>query len=321
MMQADYIDDDKDENEFQEDQEGASLDRPHIPVLAKEVLSLLEGKQLHYVLDGTLGAGGHAELILTAHPEIQEYIGIDQDTIALGLARDRLAPFQGKVSYHHTNFSELPSNIPALLDAALLDIGVSSMQLDNPERGFSFMNDGPLDMRMNQSDEMLMTAEDIVNSSPQKELEDIFYYFGEEHLSRPIAKMICEKRRKERFTTTLQLAQAIEKLIPRRGKTHPATKVFQALRVAVNQEFRVLEKALQELSLKLNPNGGRLLVITFHSLEDRIVKQAFQKMAKEGLKEAEFMLPFKKPLEADRDEIRTNRRSRSAKLRVIERVS
>ena len=291
----------------------------HIPVLAEEILSFFKDRSISFFLDGTIGAGGHARLILQEHPEIIEYTALDQDSTALKLASSTLEPFKKRVLFYHTNFSQIPHQAPAHFDGALIDIGVSSMQLDTPERGFSFMHDGPLDMRMNQEDSLLMTAEDVVNSTPQKELADIFYKYGEEHLSRPIAKMICERRKKERFTTTLQLASAIESIIPRRGKAHPATKVFQALRIYVNQELDVLEKALFSIAERLNPHGGRLCVITFHSLEDRIVKQAFQKMSKEGLSEKKYILPIKKPLEACIQEIRKNRRSRSAKLRVIER--
>ncbi len=296
---------------------------PHIPVLATEVLSFCGTERpILSVLDGTLGYGGHAELLLDAHPEIVSYIGLDQDPMAIEMAKMRLTKYHEKLTQYHTNFASPPSSLPENIDIVLLDIGVSSMQLDTADRGFSFMKDGPLDMRMNQSDSLLMTAEEIVNGASQQDLADILYKYGEEPRSRVIAKAICEQRKKHRFQSTLQLAEFIEKICPRRGKTHPATLVFQALRIAVNEELQVLEKALSLYPYKLNPNGGRMLVITFHSMEDRIVKQAFQKLGK--TKEVEggpvFQVVTKKPIEATYEETRRNKRSRSAKLRVLERI-
>lgn len=295
---------------------------PHIPVLYSEVLLYAKSeKPIHYVLDGTLGYGGHASKILQSHPEIIRYIGLDQDESALELARQKLLSFGKTVETYCTNFSELPEGIPSFFDLILLDIGVSSMQLDTPERGFSFMRDGPLDMRMNQQDSFRHTAEDIVNGYSIQDLQNLFFSFGEEPRSRQIAKAIAEARRKTRFVSTLQLANFIETICPRYGKAHPATRVFQALRIAVNQELDVLEKAVSSLPLRLSV-GGRLQIITFHSMEDRIVKQGFQKCVQETKidKEASYRIVTKKPIEATREEIRMNRRSRSAKLRVLERV-
>ncbi len=293
---------------------------PHIPVLAQEVLSFCEGKTLHSVLDGTLGFGGHAELLLKQHPEIVTYTAFDQDQEAIRMAKTRLQEYEKKMAIYHTNFSSLPNEVAkSQFDLILLDIGVSSMQLDIGERGFSFMKEGPLDMRMDQTKDTM--AKDIVNSMAQKELEDLFFTYGEEPRSRAIAKAICEKRKKRPFTTTQELVACIETVSPRRGKTHPATRVFQALRIAVNEELQCLEKALSILPSMLS-HGGRIMIITFHSMEDRIVKHAFQKYGKERKEEEEplFHIITKKPIDPSFEEIRRNKRARSAKLRVLERV-
>jgi len=282
----------------------------HIPVLCNEVLALFEGRELRRVLDGTCGGGGHALAILSAHPEIQEYVAVDQDTLALEQARAKLAPFLEKISFCHGNFSEV--DLDGEFDAILLDIGVSSFQIDSPERGFSFLNEGPLDMRMDQSQGE--TAADIVNSWDRKELAGLFWEYGEERASRKIADAIVQARRNKRFSTTSDLVAVIETVLCRRGKIHPATRVFQALRIAVNRELEVLKDSVPKLSGLLS-NYGRFAIITFHSLEDRIVKNEFRALSKsEG-----FVLVMKKPIPASREEQRANKRSRSAKLRCIER--
>lgn len=283
--------------------------KTHTPVMKKEVLELLAESTLDTVFDGTCGGGGHAKEILLAHPEIQKYIACDRDLYALGRAKEVLKEYEGKVEFFHGIFSEPPSSG---FSAILLDIGVSSFQLDIPERGFSFMRDGPLDMRMDQNQDL--SAEDIVNTWNKEDLANLFFEYGEERKSRVIAAAIVERRKKKPFSTTLDLADCISQIIPRHGKSHPATLVFQALRIAVNDELTILQKAIMKLGEALAPQG-KMIVITFHSLEDRIVKRAFLELSKkEG-----FSILTKKPLVPSRDEMRTNSRARSSKLRAIER--
>jgi len=281
----------------------------HIPVMLDEVLSLLEPCQLHSVFDGTCGGGGHAYAILSKHDEIRKYIANDQDEEALSRAKERLACFGSKVEFRRSNFSDSPDQ---LFEAILLDIGVSSFHLDDPERGFSFMKEGPLDMRMDR--EQSLTAADIVNGWDVKSLEKIFVELGQERYALRSARAIVRARAKKPFSTTLDLAKALEGAIPRRGKIHVATRIFQALRIAVNKEIEVLEESIEKLAYQLT-ESGRFLVITFHSGEDRVVKQAFRRLASSG----EFALVNKKPLVPSRKECVKNRRSRSAKLRCIER--
>jgi 16S rRNA (cytosine1402-N4)-methyltransferase len=281
----------------------------HIPVLLEEVVEALRPCHLRTVLDGTCGAGGHARALLTSHPEIERYVACDQDTEALNLAKGSLEAFAPKVTFHHTNFSEPPAD-PQRFDAILLDLGVSSMQLDRPERGFSFLREGPLDMRMDPTGDL--SAEDIVNHWDRMSLEKIFRKFGEEPKARRAAEAIVEARRRHPFHTTTQLAEVIATVLPRRGRLHPATQIFQALRIAVNRELEVLTSAIPLLAHRL-ADGGRILVITFHSLEDRIVKNGFRELAKSD----EYSLLWKKPLASTFQEIRRNPRARSAKLRGL----
>ena len=282
----------------------------HIPVLLEEVVAAFASSPLRTLFDGTCGAGGHAGALLAAHPEIERYVACDQDADALALAKASLASFAPKVSFLHANFSEPPLD---QFDAVLLDLGVSSMQLDRPDRGFSFLTEGPLDMRMDRTEEF--SAEEIVNQWDRLSLEKIFREYGEEPKARKAADAIVEERRRHPFHTTGQLAAAMAAVLPRRGRLHPATKIFQALRIAVNRELEVLSKAVPALARQLS-KGGRMVVITFHSLEDRIVKHAFRALAATG----EFSLLWKKPLCPSFKEIRRNPRSRSAKLRGIARV-
>ena len=281
----------------------------HIPVLLEEIIQALGSCHLRTVLDGTCGAGGHARALLESHPEIERYVACDQDTDALTLAKASLEAFTSKVSFHHTNFSSPPVD-PPLFDAILLDLGVSSMQLDRPERGFSFLREGPLDMRMDPSSDLL--AEDIVNHWDRLSLERIFREYGEEPKAKRAAEVIVEERRRHPFHTTTQLAEAIATVLPRRGRLHPATQVFQALRIAVNRELEVLTAAIPLLAHRLADNG-RMLVITFHSLEDRIVKNEFRTLAKDDV----YSLLWKKPLPASFRETKMNPRARSAKLRGL----
>lgn len=285
----------------------------HIPVLVEEILSYLEKMHLFSVLDGTCGAGGHAHSILSKNPTIKQYVALDQDCSALAIAQKNLVDFQEKTVFLHRNFSSPPEDF-GLFDMILIDIGVSSMQIDQGQRGFSFMKEGPLDMRMDQTQEC--TAADLVNTLHQQKLLQILYDGGVERGAKMIAKAITERRRKKPFATTTDLADFISTLIPRHGKTHPATVVFQALRLAVNQELHHLEEALPRLCSLLSPNG-RLFVITFHSLEDRIVKNIFKSQVATG----NFQLVVKKPIVPSLQEIRKNPRSRSAKLRILEKIA
>lgn len=293
------------------------INLPHISVLGEEFLSFFQDRPLKTFVDCTLGAGGHSALILEKHPEIERLIGLDQDLNALQIAKMRLLPWKDKIEIVQSNFEHLEEVLQKLrifsVDGIFLDIGVSSMQLDINERGFSFLREGPLDMRMNPDEDI--SAEVLVNSFRQEELEVIFRDLGEERHYRRAAKAIVEARRKKRIETTTELAEVIAKVLPRRGKLHPATQVFQALRLKVNRELEVLREVLPQ-AIKLLAPGGRLGVISFHSLEDRIVKELFRSQAKE---DASLKILTKKPLIASRQEMRQNPRSRSAKLRFLER--
>ena len=289
----------------------------HEPVLKEEVLRYLDPKPGYVVLDATVGGGGHSEAILEKILPGGKLFGFDQDSAALERTRERLSRFGDSVHLIETNFRNLDqalSKYPALkFDSILLDLGFSSDQIDDPLRGFSFRIDAPLDMRMSLKSEV--TAADLINSLPEREIADIFYKFGEEHRSRYFARAVVEARRKSPIHTTLELANLIEKTAGgRHGKTHPATKVFQALRIAVNDELGAVEetvpKALQALKAE-----GRLAVITFHSLEDRIVKNVFKAKEKEGI----INILTRKVVAPTREEYLKNPRSRSAKLRVAER--
>ena len=301
----------------------------HAPVLSQEVLEALlpaVGKQF---VECTLGGGGHSELLLNAGASV---LGVDQDPEAVAYASARLAVFARQFRAIRSNFGEVGAVLAGLgigaVDGFLLDLGVSSHQLDTPGRGFSFQADGPLDMRMNPQGPV--TAADLVNTAGASQLERMFKEYGEEPQARRIAARLVKDRLVRPFRTTLELASAVEAVSPRRGRTHPATKVFQALRIAVNRELEVLEQALEHLGGLLLP-GGRLAVITFHSLEDRIVKQAFLRRSAPTLDRPEWSAPREnpecifrkittKPLIATELEQRVNPRSRSAKLRVVERL-
>jgi 16S rRNA (cytosine1402-N4)-methyltransferase len=292
---------------------------PHVPVMMAEILAQLASGAVRTYVDGTLGAGGHAAAILHAHPECQMLVGGDQDTSALSLAGERLGHLQlahqPKIVLLHTNYADLPSRLHSMgvkADAILLDLGVSSMQLDQPERGFSFRADGPLDMRMDTS--CGLTAADICMTWSESDLRELFWKLGEEPKGRAAARAIVEGRRKKRIVTTMDLVEVLQTCLKRQGPTHPCTRVFQALRMAVNDELGVLERSLGPLAETLAP-GGKLLVITFHSLEDRVVKFAFRELAKQH----GFEILTKKPLEPSVGEVRQNRRARSAKLRVLKK--
>ena len=293
----------------------------HKPVLVQEIIDYFAANKLRIFFDGTVGAGGHAAAILTAHSEIEKYIGCDQDVNALQLAKKRLLPFAAKVHLVHGNFQDLDRHLAKQkADGILLDLGVSSMQLNNPERGFSFQKEGPLDMRMDQDNSL--TAEKVINECREIELTKIFRELGEEKRARAAARRIVQARQKKRIKTTQELVAVLQTVLPQRSyqKIHPATRIFQALRIFVNKELDVLQQTLLKATDCLNV-AGRMGVISFHSLEDRIVKHTFRRLAQKPVaNEPCIEILTKKPLVASRQEQKLNPRSRSAKLRFVERV-
>ncbi|MCF7806837.1 MAG: 16S rRNA (cytosine(1402)-N(4))-methyltransferase RsmH [Simkaniaceae bacterium] len=299
----------------------------HISVMREEVIQGFKASHLRVFCEGTLGAGGHAKEILADHPEIAAYFGIDRDFSAIEIAKENLKPYQDKVHYIQANFSDLDRIFEEYhidqVDGFLFDLGVSSMQFDQGERGFSFRTDAPLDMRMDPTQSL--TAAEVIAFKNEKELGAIFRDYGEVPFWKRAAKMIVETRKKQPITTTVQLASLIEKMLGGRGKIHPATQIFQALRIYVNEELSHVEEGLKKALHYLAPEGV-IGVITFHSLEDRIVKNIFREAAspirsESGKKvgDSPFELCHKKPLIPSHDEIKKNTRSRSAKLRWIRR--
>ena len=309
------------------------LDFIHKTVMAAEVLNALKPKPSGRYADGTLGGAGHAASILTASSPTGWLFGCDRDGAAIEAANRRLAEkFAGRFEIRRGNFEEMAGWIPAAAcDGVLLDLGVSSPQLDSPERGFSFQHDGPLDMRMDTR--QALTAADLVNGTDAEELAGIFWEFGGERESRRFAKAMAHDRERQKFETTRQLAELIERLSPRCGKkAHPATRVFQALRIAVNDEMGSLKRGL-EAAVKILKPGGRLAVITFHSLEDRVVKDFGRAQARDyvfagGVDIPELREPrtpelkwiTRKAIKPGEDELNENPRSRSAQLRVLEKM-
>ena len=290
----------------------------HIPVLLNEVLDLVCIKREGTYIDCTVGEGGHAEAILDViHPK-GFLVGIDCDESVLETTEDRLKKFAGSFKLVHDNFLNIIDicnrlNIKAV-DGIILDVGISSYQIDNPERGFSFNKDGPLDMRMDRSSNL--TAQSLINNSSYDELTKIFFEYGEERYSRKIASKIIAERNKRPIQTTFELVSTIKKAIPfRRYRIHPATRVFQALRIAANNELVNLSKTITD-GFSLLKKEGRMAVISFHSLEDRIAKNKF----KEFKIEEQAKIITKKPLRATKEELNRNIRSRSAKLRVVEKT-
>lgn len=305
----------------------------HTPVLLGEVLAYMQPAEGKTIVDGTLGGGGHAEAMLRAGARV---VGVDQDDEALAFARGRLDEYSASFIPLRGNFADLPQLLAKAgigkVDGILIDIGVSSRQLDEPGRGFSFAKEGPLDMRMDRTGGQ--TAADLVNTLPEQELRTIFHQYGEERAAGKIARRIVERRAEKPFVTTSDLSGFVETIMPRAkgpaGKIHPATRVFQALRIAVNDELGALKRFLENAAQLLNP-GGRLLVITFHSLEDRMVKQFFKHASQTHVDRKEwpeprpnpgyhFKLITRRPVIAGTEELGSNKRSRSAKLRVAEKI-
>ncbi len=289
----------------------------HIPVLFDEVLDALAVQSGGVFVDGTVGCAGHAQAILKKTGPDGCVIGIDRDQEALAIAKEQLRAVEGTSHCVWGNYSEIKSvldqmNISAV-DGILVDLGVSSLQLDEGERGFSFMKDAALDMRMNRSEGP--SAANLVSQLSEQELANTIYQYGDERRSRRIAKLVVETRRRHPIETTTELADLVVRAYGRRGKIHPATRTFQALRIAVNQELDHLDRFLTDSLFCLKPRG-RLCVISYHSLEDRRVKVQFREWSKQGL----CQLLTKKPIVPSVEEIKHNKRSRSAKMRVCERL-
>jgi len=291
------------------------MDARHQPVLLAEVLQWLAPRDGGIYVDGNLGLGGHSAKILEASAPSGQLVAFDWDAAAMDIARERLAEFGDRVHFVRQNFAAVKDELAGLgigkVDGLLLDLGLSSLQLDESGRGFTFKGSEPLDMRMD--DRGAKTAADLLNTASQDELADIFYYYGEERQARPIAARIVEARRSEPFVTTEQLVKVVEWAVPKRfhpKKIHVATKVFQALRIAVNRELENLAQILADGAGLLAP-GGRFCVISFHSLEDRLVKQAFND-------NPVLRVLTRKPIVAGAEELAVNSRARSAKLRVAE---
>jgi 16S rRNA (cytosine1402-N4)-methyltransferase len=295
----------------------------HSPVMVKEVTSWLLIDEVTCICDGTVGHGGHAEALLAGMGASGVLLGIDRDAEALAACQARLAKFGGRVILINGVFVDIRRHAEnaglSRIDGVLLDLGVSSRQLDDPKRGFSFQSDGPLDMRMDQSSGE--TAAEVVNRLPESDLADLLYQFGEERFSRRIARAIVQARAHRPLSRTQELVTVIKGAVPsayRHGRLHCATRTFQALRIAVNREIETLEAALWAAVDVLHP-GGRLAVISFHSLEDRVVKQTFRALSQGS--EARLAVLTKKPQIPSEEECRINPRARSAKLRVAERLT
>lgn len=310
---------------------------PHLPVLYQTIITALQPKSPGRYVDGTLGAGGHAAGILEASAPKGELLGLDLDPQALAIARETLAPFGQRAHIVQASYTVMQEEARQLgwqaVDGIVLDFGVSSMQLDRPERGFSFLNDGPLDMRFSPA--TAHSAADLVNTLSEEELAEIIFHYGEERFSRRIARAIVNNRP---FSTTRQLADLILKSIGKKERIHPATRTFQALRIAVNEELNSVETVLPlAVELLRSPDAssgkaaGRLAVISFHSLEDRLVKEYFHRESRDCIcppqqpvctcgHKAIIKEITRKPIQADEDEIKNNSRARSAKLRIVEKL-
>ena len=295
----------------------------HVPVLVREVLATLEPRPGGAYLDCTVGGGGHAEAILEAAGPPSRVVGIDRDPEAITVARERLGRFGDRVRLVQGDFRELPRLISELrlegFDGVLFDLGISSLQLDDPSRGLRFSAEGPLDMRMDRESGGL-AARELLHELPEEDLTRIIREYGEERWARQIARGIVNARSQGSLETTRDLAAVVARAIPRRfwpRRIHPATRTFQAVRIAVNQELTGLEEALEVATGHLNP-GGRIAVISFHSLEDRVVKHLFRRLAAPGAVPGVRIIT-RRPVTPSSEERAQNRRARSAKLRGAER--
>jgi 16S rRNA (cytosine1402-N4)-methyltransferase len=287
----------------------------HRPVMLEEVCNWLITDPSGIYVDATLGGGGHALAILNRLEETGKLLGIDRDRESLRVAGENLRAFSDRVILVHSPFSRIGEIFASLgidrVSGMLFDLGVSSLHLDQAERGFSFEKDGPLDMRMDTTQKL--DASWVVNHCSEKELADLIYHYGEERYARRIARAIVEGRKKERIESTRQLAQIVEMVVPRRGKIHPATRTFMALRIFVNRELEELTLALAQIPQFLQEKG-RVVVLSYHSLEDRIVKRFFADCS-------ELLVCTRKPLRPSKEEVARNPRARSARLRVAERMA
>lgn len=310
------------------------MDFSHKSVLLNETIEGLNVRKGKIYLDGTLGGAGHSYEILKKLDKTGLLIGIDQDQEALKAARERLSEFKN-VEYFNLNYIDFEKALDELgiekIDGVLLDIGVSSYQFDNPERGFSYRFDAPLDMRMDKSLEI--SAKDIVNTYSEDEITEIIKEYGEEKWASRISKFIVQERKNKKIDTTFELVEIIKNAIPagaRRNGPHPAKRTFQALRIEVNKELDVLKNSIDKFVHRLNP-GGRIAIITFHSLEDRIVKNSFKYLEKDCIcpptspictcnKKREIKIITRKPITASEEELKENNRSHSAKLRIAEKL-
>ncbi|MDU5099311.1 MAG: 16S rRNA (cytosine(1402)-N(4))-methyltransferase RsmH [Peptoniphilus grossensis] len=310
------------------------MDFSHKSVLLNETIEGLNVREGKIYLDGTLGGAGHSYEILKKLHGTGLLIGIDQDQEALKAARERLSEFKN-VEYFNLNYIDFEKALDELgiekIDGVLLDIGVSSYQFDNPERGFSYRFDAPLDMRMDKSLEI--SAKDIVNTYSEDEITEIIREYGEEKWASRISKFIVQERKNKKIDTTFELVEIIKNAIPagaRRNGPHPAKRTFQALRIEVNKELDVLKNSIDKFVHRLNP-GGRIAIITFHSLEDRIVKNSFKYLEKDCIcpptspictcnKKREIKIITRKPITASEEELKENNRSHSAKLRIAEKL-
>ncbi|MCA1959583.1 MAG: 16S rRNA (cytosine(1402)-N(4))-methyltransferase RsmH [Desulfomonile sp.] len=289
----------------------------HVPVLLHEMLDALRPRSGGTYLDGTLGAGGYAEAILTASEPDGIVVGLDLDSAAVERAGQRLARFGTRFTGRHAGFQDAPDVLAELgidrVDGAVLDLGLSSDQLEDPERGFSFALEGPLDMRFDTGSGPALS--EFLNTVDAKELERIIAEYGEERYSRRIARGLVEARCRGTLGTTADLAGLVARLVPRReARIHPATRTFQALRIAVNRELDNIERGLAKIPRLLKP-GGRLCVVSYHSLEDRLVKRSFQEKKKDPLN---WAVVTPRPVRPSADEVHRNPRARSAKMRVLE---
>ena len=310
-------------------------DMPHKPVLYKEIIHALQPGSGGRYVDGTLGAGGHARGILEASAPDGQLLGIDVDPQALTIARETLAPYEHRIHLVQASYTTLSDQLKQIgwseVDGIVLDLGASSMQFDTYERGFSFQHDAPLDMRFGP--QMLQTAADLVNTYSERELADLIYEYGEDRDARKIAQAIVKSRP---LHTTRELVAVIESVSPRRGSfgklrsVHPATRTFQALRIAVNEELASIESVLPHAVASLR-SGGRLAVISFHSLEDRIVKEFIREQSKDLInppyerryeveRKAIIKEVNRKPVQPSEEETKDNPRARSAKLRIAEKI-